>query len=462
MTATKPSGLGRASAVLLAFGSIAGSGILSLPSAVYAQSGSGCLLVWAVAALLCLPMLVMFRDAMGLSGGGDAVQVLVSRGLRPWVGAAMPLMFLFVVVVGLPTGCAVAGRYVERGLGWGGGGAVVAGALLALALGANLAGARAGTLVQLAGGAALVTTGLVLVAAGSWDAPRPLDVVPSGAIGETLLPGVLLAFWAFVGFENLTFLGRDLADPRRHFLPVSAVALGLYGGFAVALTLAVSVRADQHSVDPVAGLLELATSPALQGLVAVVAAAAMLINAAAWVRGIDSLLAGSSRNGSLPRVFGASAWARTALLAALFTATLATLAADPSLTVDALAASSAVFVLIYLVCIVSYVRSHGPSARTVANLALVPVMAAALVQSGTRSVYGILVAAGCLAWSRTRARNGPGGSPNPQRNPSEALSGPRRTLAGAAAQRRRAVSPRPSGPQDQEGPRAPYRGVREP
>ncbi|WP_415857140.1 hypothetical protein [Sinomonas sp. G460-2] len=85
------------------------------------------------------------------------------------------------------------------------------------------------------------------------------------------------------------------------------------------------------------------------------------------------------------------------------------LGADPSLTVDALAASSAVFVLIYLVCIVSYVRSHGPSAGCVANLALLPVMAAALVQSGTSSVYGILVAAGCLAWSRTRARNGPAG-----------------------------------------------------
>ncbi|WP_415857141.1 hypothetical protein [Sinomonas sp. G460-2] len=51
----------------------------------------------------------------------------------------------------------------------------------------------------------------------------------TGAIGQTLLPGVLLAFWAFVGFENLTFLGRDLRDPRRHFLPVSAVAPGLYG-----------------------------------------------------------------------------------------------------------------------------------------------------------------------------------------------------------------------------------------
>ncbi|MDQ4491682.1 hypothetical protein RBS60_15885 [Sinomonas sp. ASV486] len=406
MPATSPRGLSRVAAVLLAFGSIAGSGILSLPSAVYAQTGSGCLLVWAVAALLCLPMLVMFQDAMGLSGGGDALQALVSRGLRPWVGAAMPLMFVFVVVVGLPTGCAVAGRYVERGLGWGGGGAAVAAALLVLALSANLAGARVGALVQFAGGAALVATGLILVAAGSWNAPRQLDVLPTGAIGETLLPGVLLAFWAFVGFENLTFLGRELRDPRRDFLPVSSVALGLYGAFAVALTLAVSVRADQHSVDPVAGLLELATSPALQGLVAVVAAAAMLVNAAAWVRGVNSLIAGASRDGCMPSILGASAWARTALLGALFAATLSALAADPSLTVDALAASSAVFVLIYIICIVSYVRSRGPSARTLANLALIPIMAAALVQSGTRSVYGLLVAAGCLAWCRTRSRSG--------------------------------------------------------
>ncbi|OLT46252.1 hypothetical protein BJF85_17730 [Saccharomonospora sp. CUA-673] len=134
MTDTRRRGLGRAAAIPLAFGSIAGSGILSLPSAVYAEAGPSSLLVWLVAGVLCVPMLVMFRDTVRLSPNGDALQALVTRGLGDPVGRAVPLMFLFVVVVGLPTGCIVAGRYVERGLGIPGATGVVAVALLGTAL----------------------------------------------------------------------------------------------------------------------------------------------------------------------------------------------------------------------------------------------------------------------------------------------------------------------------------------
>ena len=69
-------------AVPLAFGSIAGSGILSLPSSVYTEAGSASVLVWVIAAAACLPMLLMFRDAMLLSGEGNAVQQLVTWFLQ--------------------------------------------------------------------------------------------------------------------------------------------------------------------------------------------------------------------------------------------------------------------------------------------------------------------------------------------------------------------------------------------
>ena len=405
MSATVRVGLSRRAAIPLAFGSIAGSGILSLPSAVYAEAGHSSLLVWLVAALMCVPMLLMFQDTMELSGDGDALGALVSRGIRPWAGAAMPLMFLFVVVVGLPTGCVVAGRYVERGLGWNGSAPVVAAALLTLALAADLAGGGVGNAVQLLGSAALVATGIALTVVGASHANQPLDVVPGSGLPHVLLPGVLLAFWAFVGFENLTFLSRDLRDPRRDFLLVSLAALTLYGAFVVALTMTIAVRIRQDSVDPVDGLLQLSDSEAVHSVVVVVALGAMLINSAAWSRGVSRLVENAARDGYFPAVMQRRQVARTALLAALFATTLTLLTLTPDLIVNALAASSAVFVLIYLICIVSYVRMYGITVRTCLNLLLIPVMAATLVQSGHRSVYGLVVATGCLCWCRRRSRD---------------------------------------------------------
>jgi amino acid efflux transporter len=398
MSHPQRSGLTALSAIPVAIGSVAGAGILSLPSAVYVEAGTASTVVWGLAAAACIPMLLMFRDAMALSGDGDAVQTLVGRGLRTWVGSAMPLMFLAVVVIGLPTGGVVAGRYVEEGLPLPLPAPVVAGGILVVALVADLLGGTVGRGLQLVGAAVLLVTGAVLVGSGFGRAVYPVHVVPDPADWRHVVPGVLLAFWAFVGFENLTFLGRDLRRPARDFLPVSAVALGVYGVFALGSTLAVAATVDRGAVDTVTGLLQLATTPAAQAGVSLVALAAMLVNAAAWVRGVSRLVAGAARDGQLPRDLEHRPLLRTASLATLLGVTLAVLTIVPDLVVSALAASSAVFVVIYLICTVSYVRVVGLRLRTALNVLLVPAMIVTLVGSAGRSLYGLTVAVACLGW----------------------------------------------------------------
>jgi amino acid transporter len=180
-------------------------------------------------------------------------------------------------------------------------------------------------------------------------------------------------------------------------------ALALYGAFVIALTMTIAVCVRQQDVDPLAGLLQLSDSSVMRAVVVAVAVTAMLINSAAWVRGVSQLMVNSARDGYLPAVMQRSQVIRTALLAVLFATTLTTLALAPELTVDALAASSAVFVLIYLICIVSYLRTFGLTVRTSLNALLIPVMAATLVQSGSRSAYGMIVAIGCLCWCRFKS-----------------------------------------------------------
>jgi hypothetical protein len=71
--------------------------------------------------------------------------------------------------------------------------------------------------------------------------------------------------------------------------------------------------------------------------------------------------------------------------------TLTVLGLVPGILVDAVATAGAMFILLYLLCITSYLRVRGLSPRSAANLLLLLVLAASLARSGWRSVYGLVV-----------------------------------------------------------------------
>jgi len=395
-------GLRRRQAIPLAIGSVAGSGILFLPSAVYVEAGRNSLLVWALSTLVCLPMLLMFEDMVRATPDGGSIQAFVRAGLGDVVGRCVPLLFLSLVAVGLPAGSLVAGRYVARALGAGTGVAVLVGVTVLLAaLAANLAGVRTTTWVQQIGSWALVAMAVVLLGSAATGRGASLSALAPdlGGLG-VLLPGVVLAFWAFAGFENLTFLSRELRQPERDFLPVSATALGLYGLLTVLLTVALAVRVPRGQVDQVVGLLQLARTmrprPVVVGAVTVIAVATMTLNAAAWVWGVSRLVAAAADAAILPDALAGAddrGVPRRAvlLLGGLFAVTLTVLGLVPGILVDAVAAAGAMFIMLYLLSITSYLRVRGLSVRATANLLLLVVLAGSLVQSGWRSVYGVVV-----------------------------------------------------------------------
>ncbi len=190
----------------LAIGSLAGSGILYLPSLTYVLAGHDVLLVWLGGTLLCLPMLFMFTDMVRLIPDGSGMEGFVARGLGSHIAATVPPLFLSVVVLGIPAGVLVAGEYLRSAIG---GGMVVrlAGALLILvvAITTNLVGAAVGARVQRMVSWALL---LVVVALCALTAPQ-LDhgyhaVLPTVSAPGPILSGMVVAFWAYVGFENLT------------------------------------------------------------------------------------------------------------------------------------------------------------------------------------------------------------------------------------------------------------------
>lgn len=397
----RPTGLTRGQAIPLAIGSVAGSGILFLPSAVYVESGGNSLVVWVASVLLCIPMLLMFEDMVKTNPDGDGIESFVRIGLGDVVARCVPAMFLSLVIVGLPAGSLVAGRYVSQAFGSGPALVVAAVAVLLVALGVNLVGSRASNRLQLVGTWALIAMAAVLLVSALTRARFGAEtVIPDSSALYVLLPTVVLAFWAFAGFENLTFLSKEFRHPKRDFLPVSVIALSVYGVFTILLTLAIALRLPRGQVDDVAGLLQLAGDlhPRQVAMVAVtvIAFGAMVLNAVSWVWGVSRLVADASSRSVLPARFAvtdASGVPRLALalLAVLFAVVLTVLAIFPSIVVDALATASAIFILMYLLCIVSYLRVRGLTVRSGLNAVLLVVMVVSLVQSGWRSLYGVVV-----------------------------------------------------------------------
>lgn len=397
-------GLNRRQALPLAFGSVAGSGVLLLPSAVYSAAGGASGWVWLSATLLCVPMLVLFADLVRDAPPGRGMEWVITRGLGPQMGRCVPVLFLAVVALGLPGGAVVAGAYASRALSAGSPVTVcVAVAVLALAVALTLAGASISGRAQRASTWLLVCVVAVLAALAVAHAPRAgfSNALAGPPHPGVVLPEVVLAFWAFAGFENLTFLSAELRHPDRDFLPVSVAALGLYAALTVVLTLAVAAVVPRGQVDPLAGLLQLAEflpsrTPVIAAVLAT-AVTAMVMNAVAWTWGVSRLITGAAQDGILPRALAVlgprGAPVRAALLlAALFATSVSVMLARPGLVVPAISAASSVFLVLYALCILAYLRITGARCRALLVTAPLLVIVPSLTRSGWTALFAPAIA----------------------------------------------------------------------
>lgn len=397
-TENKDAYLSRPYAMVFAFASVVGAGIVVVPAAVLAETGSAAVVVWLATALLCVPMLVLFRGTLLRSGTrNDPLRDMVTAGLGATAGRMVPLCFVLVVAVGLPTNAFAGAQLLDRVIDLPVPPLAVAVTVLIIAIGTNLLSGRSSVRLQTWGSivffVVLVTCALVAGASMSETA----DLVPSVPDLATVPAGMLLAFWAFVGFENLTFVARDMRDPRRDFAVVSSLALAILVALALFLTVIVALRVD--NVDPVTGVVDALSvgefGTVTAALVAGAGVGAALLNSLSWVRGCGLVLEQASREGIIARgaLVSQGATPRRGILAisACSTVTVAVLAIWPAAVVDLLAAACSVFVLIYVLCVLAYLRSRPSPLWAAANMLVLVLMFAMLISSGWRSVYGVVV-----------------------------------------------------------------------
>ena len=402
--------------IALALGSIAGSGLLFLPSLTLVVGGRDVMLVWLAATVVCLPVLFLLADVVREFDDGSGIEGLIARGLGPHVGAGVPVLFLSIVTLGIPAGSLIAGTYLAEAVGGGQPVAHLTGlVIVGVAAGVNLAGIRIGARLQLVTAALLITIGVALVALTSPEAASGYEAVAPGAPDAgRLLSGVLLAFFAYAGFENLTFIAGEFRNPRRDFPLAMAAAFAAYGLLAVALTANLAAIAPAGQVDEVAGLSQLAETvqPAAlaTGVITALALALMQVNANSWVWGMSRLVRSAAEAGRLPRSLAAldsRGVPRRAvgLLSAGFLVTLGIAAFDEGLVTDLLVTASAGFVVLYLLAVLAYARrARGAGRRTLAGLLLI-VLVALLANDPPHALpaLGVIGLSAGASLARTRA-----------------------------------------------------------
>jgi len=401
--------------VALALGSIAGSGILFLPSLTYALAGHDVLLVWLGGTLLCLPLLFMFMTLVRLAPAGSGIEGFVALGLGGHVAATVPVLFLSLVTLGIPAGALVAGAYLRALIG-GGVAVQLAGALVMLASAAatNLAGAAAGARVQRAATGALLVVAVALcalaypAARGHYEAVIPVFGPPG-----PVLAGIVVAFWAYAGFENLTFIAGEFRNPQRDFPRAMIIAFALYGGLAVALTTTTAALDPRGGASAINGLYYIAqrVRPVwlATGTVVAFALVLMQLNATSWLWGMSRLIYASASAGRLPR------WPAhldhrgvprraIGLLSAAFGVVTVVAALAPGLLIGALTMASAGFLFLYVLCLVSYLRIERRPISRLLYGALLIFLVVTLASVGARALYPLGVFSVALGASVLRER----------------------------------------------------------
>lgn len=380
-TLTVPRGVG------VATGMIIGSGLLVLPGLAYAQVGSSAVYSWLSAAIVVLPLLVVFarlgaryptaggvqgfaQAAFGASGSTVASVILI--GACAFGGAAMAIS---------------GGNYVAAILGNSAvGGWVALGYLVVIGL-LQAVGSR------LAGGIqSAVTVGLLLLLALVAFAPA---MAPSGELHGELaaptewlaaLPAVGLVFFAFTGWELVSSTAEEYRNPRRDFPLVIGITfvivVALYLGISLAVQLVVAPDDPLLSEAPVVAVLEQVLGSASGRVAAALGAAIIFATLMGGTWATSRIVFATAREGLLPttlaRVDARSGAPRPAVLLSvlMFGAVVIAHSFDLISLTMVFQLSTVNFVIGYAISVLSYAKLYArPAQRLLALVAGLPVLA---------------------------------------------------------------------------------------
>ena len=195
-------------------GVMVGAGIYVLVGAVAAEAGIWAPLAFILAGVIAAPTALSYAEFSTRLPEAAGEAIFVARGLNlPWLGTAVGLA---IVAAGAISAAAVLRGgvgYLEAvtGLPFTPSVVVIGLLLMAVAIAGvleSLALAALFTVVEVAGLAMVIFAGFTAVPAADWQAGG--ELVWSG-----VMAGAVLAFFAFIGFEDIVNMAEEVREPER-------------------------------------------------------------------------------------------------------------------------------------------------------------------------------------------------------------------------------------------------------
>ncbi|HEY0166504.1 MAG TPA: amino acid permease [Jatrophihabitans sp.] len=299
--------LGLPGATALAITVVVGSGALVLPGIAYRQAGQDAVFAWMVAAAVTVPLLIVFARLGARYPGAGGVAGFVHAGFGRTAAAAVEVLLLGTFALGIPAIALTGGNYVVRALGLsvrpGPAAAVlVIGAGVVVAIGVRLSG-RLQTVLAL-----MLTIGLFCAAFLALRNPVTSVTVHVPTDTEHLLivaATVGTVFFAFTGWEMISFTTEEYRNPRRDFPRVLVLSFVLVTVMYVLLAMGLQAQLPSNhpglSGAPVGEMVEQAAGNGAAQATTVLGVTAIAANLVGAFWGVSRLVMSSARAGLLPR-----------------------------------------------------------------------------------------------------------------------------------------------------------------
>ena len=379
-------GVTRGSALYV--GALIGPGVLLVPSLAAQAAGPSSILAWALLLVFSLPLAITF-GALGVRhpvAGG--VSAYVREGFGENASAVTGNAFMTAVLFGGPAVALIGGYYVANLTGSGTGVAVaVALAIMLTVNAANALGLRISSGFQLGLAAVLVAVIAIAVAVAlpsrathNWTPFAPHGWWAVGTAASILM-------WMFFGWEAVAQLAGDFHRPEHDLPRAMAVAFGVIAVVYVGLAAAtIAVTSGSGSKVPLADLMAVGLGRGGRDATAVLAVALTMGTMNVYTGSMAKLGASLAQAGALPQWLGGGAdrtVPRRPLLAVLTLqlVLLGVLAAGAASAGTFVRATSACFILVYVLALASAVRITDGALRVCAAVALALICAVGVFSS---------------------------------------------------------------------------------
>jgi amino acid efflux transporter len=296
-------------AVALYTAAVIGAGVLILPGVGAGEAGPASLLAWAFDGVLGVPIALTFAALAARYPDAGGVATFVTHAFGAAAGAVVGWSYFIAAAVAQALVVLGGGHYaadaldLTRPMTF-----VLAGAMLGLAVLANLYGLHVSARLQLilSGAVAVVLIAATAAAIPHARASALTPFIPHGwaSVGRA----AILLLFAFFGWEAITHLSSEFRDPARDVPRATILAVGLVT--AIYLGVAFSVVATSTYGRPtldrvaVAHVLASTLGPSAKWVAAAAAVVISLGTANAFVAATSRLGYALGRDEALPAAMG--------------------------------------------------------------------------------------------------------------------------------------------------------------